>query len=280
MSSSPGTSIRTAAATRSPRSASASSSAWAWTRGPREAVEDHAVAPRRAGRAGRAAAGRRSRRARAGPRPCSRRASIPRGVPSRTAARNRSPVATMGIPRRSASERCLGALPGAGGAEEDDRIHGTATAPGGDHRMKPSYWRIRSCASSCFIVSTTTDTTISRPVPPRAMPWNSRLDEADERRQRRHDAQEQRAGHRDPGHDPGQVVLRRAARADARDEAAVLAQLLGGLVRLERERRVEVREPERSAGSTAATYSHEPGLSHVTIALRDVARRGSASSTK
>ena len=37
--------------------------------------------------------------------------------------------------------------------------------------MKPSYWRISSWASSCFIVSTTTDTTIRRPVPPRAMFW-------------------------------------------------------------------------------------------------------------
>ena len=44
--------------------------------------------------------------------------------------------------------------------------------------------------------------------------------------------------------DPGQVVRRRPARPDARDEAAVLAELLGGLVGLERERRVEVRESE------------------------------------
>ena len=50
---------------------------------------------------------------------------------------------------------------------------------------------------------------------------------------------------RDAADDLGQVVLRRAARPDARDEAAVLAQLLGRLVGLERERRVEVREADR-----------------------------------
>ena len=111
-------------------------------------------------------------------------------------------------------ERRLRALPGARSAEQDDDLHLTAAAPaGGDHRMKPSYWRISSCASSCFIVSTTTDTTIRMLVPPRARFWNVGLDEPDERRQRGDDAQEQRAGDGDPGHDAGKVVLRRAGPA-------------------------------------------------------------------
>ena len=85
-------------------------------------------------------------------------------------------------------------------------------------------------------------------------------------------AEEQGAGERDPGHDPGEVVLRRAARPDARDEAAVLAQLLGGLVRLERERRVEVGEARRSAGSTGRRRSARSRLKNVD----DRRRRSSA----
>ena len=63
---------------------------------------------------------------------------------------------------------------------------------------------------------------------------------------RRHgdQAQEEGAGERDPGDDPGQVVLGRPAGPDARDEPAVLAQLLGRLVGLEREGRVEVGEAD------------------------------------
>ena len=75
-------------------------------------------------------------------------------------------------------------------------------------------------------------------------PGQRREEQADDRRQRRDDAEEQGAGDRDPGDDPGQVVGGRAARPDARDEPAVLAELLRGLVRFERERRVEVREAD------------------------------------
>ena len=60
----------------------------------------------------------------------------------------------------------------------------------------------------------------------------------------RDDGQEQGARERDAAHDPREVVLRRPAGADARDEPAVLAQLFGRLVRLERERGVEVGEPD------------------------------------
>ena len=135
----------------------------------------------------------------------------------------------------SAEQRRLGALPGAWGAEQDHHVH----------RMKPSYWRMSSWASSCFIVSTTTETTIRMPVPPSAMfveaPAGSRPMKGGSGRD---DAQEQGAGDGDPRDHPCEVILRGTPRPDAGDEAAVLAQLLGGLVRLERERRVEVREAE------------------------------------
>src|SRR5918993_1885623 len=55
-------------------------------------------------------------------------------------------------------QRRLRALAGTGGTEQDHHVH----------RMKPSYCRMSSWASSCFIVSTTTDTTIRMLVPPRA----------------------------------------------------------------------------------------------------------------
>ena len=44
-----------------------------------------------------------------------RRASMPSGVPSRTAARNRSPVATIGIPSRSARIGACVPFPAPGG---------------------------------------------------------------------------------------------------------------------------------------------------------------------
>ena len=138
--------------------------------------------------------------------------------------------------RRDASERtrCV-----------SERASATpAWTSGGASRMKPSYWRMSSWASSCFIVSTTTETTIRMPVPPSARPWNCGWIMADERGSGGDDAQEQGAGDGDPRDHLGQVVLRGTPRPDARDEPAVLAQLLGGLVRLERERRVEVREPD------------------------------------
>src|SRR6266446_7543205 len=59
------------------------------------------------------------------------------------------------------------------------------------------------------------------------------------------DAKEERAGDRDPGDDPREIVLGRAARTDAGNEPAVLAQLLRGLAGLERECRVEVGEAYR-----------------------------------
>ena len=96
--------------------------------------------------------------------------------------------------------------------------------------------------------------------------------DADEGGQDRDDAEEQRAGERDPGDDPGQVFLRGPSGPDARDEAAVLAQLLGGLVGLERERGVEVREADVSR-KYRTTYSSDRGLKQRDDPVRDVAAR-------
>ena len=129
MSSSPGTSTRIAAATRSPRSASASSSACAWTlvRGkpsritpcaasvPGEPVQQQAdddlVGHQLA------------------------RVHVPTGLdPERRAVADGRPEQVAGRdhgdPEAIGEQRRLGALPGAGGAKEDDRVHGTATAAG------------------------------------------------------------------------------------------------------------------------------------------------------
>ena len=101
-----------------------------------------------------------------------------------------------------------------------------------------------SWASSCFIVSTTTDTTMRMPVPPRREVLEAAADGRPMNGGHGDDAQEERAGDRDAEDDPGQVVLGRAPGPDAGDEAAVLAQLLGRLIGLEREGRVEVGEAD------------------------------------
>ena len=50
-------------------------------------------------------------------------AAIPSGVPSRAAARNRSPVATLGSAEVAGQDVRLGPLPGARGAEQDEDPH-------------------------------------------------------------------------------------------------------------------------------------------------------------
>ena len=54
--------------------------------------------------------------------------SAPSGEPSRTAARNRSPVEMWGSPSVAARTRGLGALAGARRADHDDDGHATALA--------------------------------------------------------------------------------------------------------------------------------------------------------
>src|SRR4051795_3584686 len=54
----------------------------------------------------------------------------------------------------------------------------------------------------------------------------------------------ERAGQRDPREDVLEVLRRRAARSDARDEAAVLAHVVADLDRVERDRDIEVREED------------------------------------
>src|SRR5438094_6170033 len=67
-------------------------------------------------------------------------------------------------------------------------------------------------------------------------------DVADERRHDGDDPEEQRAGDRDPRHDTGQELGGRAAGADAGDEPAVALDVVGDVIRHEREGRVEERE--------------------------------------
>ena len=64
--------------------------------------------------------------------------------------------AHMGQGEALGDDRCLCALAAAGWSEED-----------GDQRMKPLYWRMNSCVSICFMVSSATPTTMSIAVPPR-----------------------------------------------------------------------------------------------------------------
>ena len=69
----------------------------------------------------------------------------------------------------------------------------------------------------------------------------------------------------------GQVLLRRPARPDAGDEAAVLPQLLGGLSRLERERRVEVGEADGQQEVDDHVLDAWSATGTSPIAVRDVA---------
>ena len=80
-----------------------------------------------------------------------------------------------------------------------------------------------------------------REVEPTTVPWKK----VDDDRADGHDAQEEGAREADPVDHLGKVVPGRGARPDARDEAAVLAELVRRLIGLERERRVEVREADR-----------------------------------
>jgi hypothetical protein len=208
MSSSPGTSTRTAAATRS-RARRGHRPGLGLHRGPREPVEDHAVGRVGPGEPVQQQAdddlvGHELARVHVPARLDPERRAIADGGPEQVAGRDH------GYPRRSASRGAWVPFPAPGRRGGRPHSRNGNRRGGGDHRMNPSYWRIRSCASSCFIVSTTTDTTISRPVPPRAMFWKSGWTRPMKRGDAATRAQEQGAGHRDPGHDPGQVVLRRA----------------------------------------------------------------------
>src|SRR5436190_5172022 len=233
--------------TRRPASASAVSRAPAWIR---VRGKPSRMAPARA-----SGCSRRSRKTRtivssgtSWPRLMYRSASRPSAVPLATAARSRSPDASTGTPRwRERTGACV-PLPAPG----DPRSTTTVIGGGGEPARRPT-----SSSNESFVVAheelrldllhrlddDTDDDQQARAA--EGDRRQGREDQPEKRRQGRHDPQEQRAGDRDPGDDPGEVIRRRATRPDARDEPAVLAQLLGGVVRLERERRVEVREPDR-----------------------------------
>ena len=102
---------------------------------------------------------------------------------------------------------------------------------------------------------------------------------AGERPARRRRAQEEGAGEADPDDRPGQVVPRRAAGSDAGDESAVLAQLVGRLVGLEGERRVEVGEADGQQ-EVEDDVDERWAAGTSPIAVRDVPRRPSTSESR
>ena len=123
------------------------------------------------------------------------------------------------------------------------------------------------------MVSSATPTAISTEVPPSAP--RTRLREAavrdEEAREDGDEREEERARERQAREHAVEVLRRRRAGPDARDVAAVLAQVVGLVDRVELDRRVEVREDHdhealdragrssRRAGSTSLTKSRVAG---------------------
>ena len=86
-------------------------------------------------------------------------------------------------------------------------------------------------------------------------------------------AEEQRARQRDAVQDVLDVAHGRRARAHAGDEAAVLAQVVGEVDRVEDQRRVEVREEDDRGANYSVQYS-QPASQCVARRLRATARLG------
>src|SRR6476620_11009581 len=200
-----------------------------------------------------------------------RRAASPTGEPSRTAARNRSPVATCGTPRCSARMGAWVPLPAPGpprrtttviaGSNGPDR---TARSP--DEPFVVTHHQLRLDLFHRLHDDRDDDEEARSAEAQRA---EIRKYQPDERRCDRDGGEEQGAGERDPAHDPGKVVLCRTTRADAGDEAAVLAELLGRLIGLERERGIEVREAHREQ-EVQPDVDHRLGVEERDDAVRDV----------
>ena len=143
------------------------------------------------------------------------------------------PRGDMGEARRSGQDLGLRALAGAWGAEQHDYA-ADGGVPGSRRLMKPSSLRIISCASSCFIVSTTTLTTIRMLVPPMPTPTPA-LDRFLNIGSAAITAHGPTAMEATKMTSPATVILKCHAaqvllswrtRSDARDEAAVLAQVV------------------------------------------------------
>src|SRR5260221_6204579 len=157
-------------------------------------------------------------------------ASKPRGVPRLTAARNMSPVARWSSPSRSARMGAWVPLP----------------APGAPNRATTFMGLLDTSANEAFVVphhqlrldllhrlhDNAHDDEDDRPAQAQA----TKLGHVRTHHVRRHgdDPQEERPRDGDPEDHPGEVILRWPAWSDAGDEAAVLAQLVRRLVRLER----------------------------------------------
>src|SRR5215217_3642582 len=155
---------------------------------------------------------------------------MPSGVPSRTAARKRSPVATIGVPSRFDSRGAWVPFPAPGAPRRTMAFMRPWPPPRRRSSDEPLVLADEELRLELLhrLDDDADDDQDARAAEGEAL--ELRLDQGNERRQGRNDAEEQRAGHGDPGHDAGEVVLRRASRPDDRDEAAVLAELLGRLV--------------------------------------------------
>ena len=89
-------------------------------------------------------------------------------------------------------------------------------------------------------------------MPPNGKFWLAPTSDERDERDQGDEAEVERAGNGDPGQDVVEVLRRRAAGADAGDEAAVLLHVVGDLVRVERDRDVEVGEEDDEQRSRAA----------------------------
>ena len=96
-------------------------------------------------------------------------AFLPSSLPEATAARSMSPVESWTMPTLVLQPLGLGALAGARRPQKDD-VHRPPQRPLPRSRaflMRPSYWWASRCAWIWVTVSSVTDTTISRLVPPK-----------------------------------------------------------------------------------------------------------------
>ena len=100
------------------------------------------------------------------------------------------------------------------------------------------------------------------------------LEAADqELRQQRDQRQVDRADQRDPRQDRVDVLRRPLAGPDARDEAAVLPHVLRDVIRVEDDRRVEVREEDDADDVEQVVERHARSRAGRSTALHDHARR-------
>src|SRR5665811_1131966 len=172
-------------------------------------------------------------------------AESPSGLPSRAAARKRSPVATRGSPRWRARTWAWVPFP-APGAPSRTRILIAARQPrpGPSSPDEPLVVPHHELGLQLLHRLDHDGDGDENAGAAKGEAGETRDERLEQVRRDRDDAQEERPGDRDPVDHAGEVVLGRAPRTNARDEAAVLPELLRRLVRFERECGVEVREAD------------------------------------